>query len=199
MKLKLHDKARALLQRWGPRPLKRRLWDHEFSHGRWDGIAETPGDPVYEVIVRHARGGSILDLGCGSGNTGCELPAGCCSAYLGVDVSGVALEAARRRSEACGRGSINRYVQADIATFSPGEQHDLILFRETIYYLPERRIPAVLRRYSRCLRPGGVIVIRWYEAGRAGSLLRLASPALECVEDHRLPDGGCILVLAPAA
>jgi SAM-dependent methyltransferase len=53
--------------------MKRRLWNREFANGRWNFIENTSGDLIYGYIEKYCRGGSILDLGCGSGNTDCEL------------------------------------------------------------------------------------------------------------------------------
>lgn len=140
------------------------LWNREFSEGRWNFIEKTPGDVVYAYVEKYCRHGSILDLGCGSGNTGCELDRDSYEDYVGVDISDVAVQKAKRRSKRSGRWQKNSYFQGDIAAFRPKKQVDVILFRESIYYIPRSRISAVLERYAGYLKAGGVEIVRWHEA-----------------------------------
>src|SRR5664280_1843566 len=60
---------RGLLQAYGNEWIKKSLWNLEFSRGRWTCLEASPGDVVYKYIEKYVDGGSILDLGCGSGNT----------------------------------------------------------------------------------------------------------------------------------
>ena len=69
---------RGLIKRYGPSRIKMILWDQEFSGTHWDFIDDTAGDCVYSHLEKQLHGGSILDLGCGPGNTANELAA---SAY----------------------------------------------------------------------------------------------------------------------
>ena len=111
--------ARGALLAYGPSFTKRFLWDGEYSQGKWDFIDHTAGDCVYPYLEKYARGGSILDLGCGPGNTASELPATAYTSYLGVDISDVCLEKARRRSEAEGRSDKNAFAPGDLLTYAP--------------------------------------------------------------------------------
>lgn len=162
MDLRQHarNRIRGLLQAYGTPRVKRRLWDSEFSAGRWSCLDATAGDCVYPFVERLARQGCILDLGCGSGNTGNELDPDSYRLYVGVDVSDVAVERARQRSEENGRGHQNRFAQSDILDYAPERRFDVILFRDSIYYIPHHRIRAVLDRYAKSLQPAGVFVVR---------------------------------------
>ena len=71
--LKIKNKLRGLTQRWGTSDMIQTLWDKEYASGKWDHCDSTPGDPVYGFVEKYCRNGSILDLGCGAGNTGNEL------------------------------------------------------------------------------------------------------------------------------
>src|SRR6266498_4746698 len=97
--------ARRARQLWGTTAHKQQLWNSEFQQGRWDCIENTSDDPICECLAKYARGGSVLDLGCGSGNTGCELESSVYSAYTGVDISDVAIANASRRSAELGRAA----------------------------------------------------------------------------------------------
>jgi SAM-dependent methyltransferase len=192
---KLRNVLRGLRQVWGSPRGKQKLWNNEFSEGRWDFIENTANDIVYRFVERHSRRGSILDLGCGSGNTGCELDANSYREYIGVDISDVALEKAKLRSEKCGRSRPNRYVQSDIATYIPDGEYDVILFRESIYYMPRRQIRAALDRYSRCLKEGGVIIVRCHDRRVAQELLKVIRSGFEIVENYWSNASGPVVVI----
>lgn len=141
--------------------MKRALWNREFAGGRWIGLERTPGDFVYRYVEAHAHGGAVLDVGCGSGNTGLELDASTYGTYVGVDISDVALHMARTRSEASGRGAMNSYVRADILDYVPDRAYDVILFRDSIYYVrPYAQVAGTLARYARHLTRQGVVIVR---------------------------------------
>src|SRR5688572_27420770 len=90
LKTKIKNSIRGLTQRWGTANMKRRLWDTEYSSGKWDHCENTRDSVVYKFLEKYSRHGSVLDMGCGSGNTGTELNLDCYSDYTGVDVSEVA-------------------------------------------------------------------------------------------------------------
>src|SRR5262245_18919549 len=95
---KVRNIVRGFLQAYGTTKVKRHLWNTEFSRGRWDCLDRTPCDCIYPYIEKYANNGSILDLGCGSGSTGSELDAIIYRYFIGVDISDVAIEKARRRA-----------------------------------------------------------------------------------------------------
>jgi 2-polyprenyl-6-hydroxyphenyl methylase/3-demethylubiquinone-9 3-methyltransferase len=196
----MRNVLRGLRQVWGTPRIKQKLWDKEFAEGRWDFIENTANDIVYLFIEKYSRNGSILDLGCGAGNTGCELNDSAYREYTGVDISDVALEKARLRSEACQRGRINRYAQSDISTYIPDREYEVILFRESIYYIPRSHIKNTLERYSRYLKDGGVLIVRLHDAKVADDLLKLIGSSFKILEDHRsYPSGPVVVILRPEA
>jgi SAM-dependent methyltransferase len=117
---------------------------------------------VYACIQAFARGGRVLDLGCGSGTTAIELERGSCRDYTGVDISEFAIEKALRRARRQGLGATTRFVfiHGDIFSFEPQGLFDVILFRDSIYYVPHGNIAGMLERYAQHLRPSGAIVVR---------------------------------------
>ncbi len=64
---------RGALTSYGPSILKKAVWDREYSAGQWSFNDNTADDCVYPHLEKYARNGSILDIGCGSGNTANEL------------------------------------------------------------------------------------------------------------------------------
>ncbi len=160
LKHKFRNVFRAIKQLWGSSGVKQSVWDKEYAGGRWDHCDHTPGAHVYGYIEKHCRNGSILDLGCGSGNTGNELNVDKYQSYVGVDISEVAAQKAAQRSEGNGRAVKNRFLQGDIITYVPEQKHDVILFRESIYYVPVIKIKGVLDRYAGYLKEQGVFVVQ---------------------------------------
>jgi SAM-dependent methyltransferase len=201
-RLKLLNGARRLLQSYGPETVKRCLWNLEFSTGRWDCLDHTPGDCVYPFVETYAHGGSILDLGCGSGSTGDELDDRTYTSYVGVDVSDVALQRARVRAERRHRTGRQHYVFSDITRYAATERYDVILYRDSIYYVPPGRIKTMLDRHSRSLKPDGVFIVRIANAPDAHSeVISLIESHFRIIErrafDH--PKAIVLVFTAPAA
>ena len=152
--------VQSALKSYGPSNIKRLLWDKEYSGDKWDFADNTEGDCVYPHLEKRAAGGSILDLGCGTGNTATELAATSYQHYVGADISEVCLRKARRRSDECGRAHKNQFIVADFVNYVPTAQFDVILFRESMYHVPMGKIKPTLDRYSAYLKKGGVFVVR---------------------------------------
>src|ERR1022692_3182217 len=100
---------RGALLSYGPQTLKKIVWNKEFAEGTWSFIDNTAGDCIYPFLEKYAQSGSILDLGCGPGNTANELDPKSYSTYLGVDISEEALAKAIRRTTSSGRPEKNRF------------------------------------------------------------------------------------------
>jgi SAM-dependent methyltransferase len=190
---------RSVLKSFGPSRIKMRLWDEEFSSGKWDFIDDTRGDCVYPFIERYARNGSILDLGCGPGNTANELSTDAYGSYTGVDISEEALTKARRRSEECGRAARNLFALGDFLTYLPAQQFDVILFRESMYHVPVGKIKPMLDRYSGFLKDGGVFIVRMNASGgklgRPKAMVDVMTNAFDVIEKGQFGDSGPIVMV----
>lgn len=180
---KIKNMWRGALLVWGPSKIKRERWNSEFSQGRWNQLEQTAGDCVYECVEKHCRGG-ILDLGCGSGNTGCELAAAKYRDYTGVDISVVAVQQATVRNKTAGRDGQNRNLQADITTYVPTQKYEVILFRESLCYLSHHKIAATLARYKPYLTDAGVFVVRLWNRERYRDILQLIESSRTVLERH---------------
>jgi SAM-dependent methyltransferase len=180
---RVQNKVRGFLLARGPERIKRSLWNAEFSRGRWDNLAQTQGDCIYPSLERFCNGGSILDLGCGSGNTGAELAAYAYCEYTGVDISDRAIDEASKKAEEKGRSDKNRYLVCDISSYEPEQQFDVILFRDSIYYVAGPKLKATLDRYSKSLKPGGVFIVRlWTGKGKYRGMVDFLEANFEIVE-----------------
>jgi len=186
---------RGLLQAYATGTIKRYMWNSEFSGGRWDCLDLTHGDCVYEYIEKYADNGSILDLGCGSGNTGNELNETKYRQYMGVDISDVAIEKAKKRSEQSGRAEKNCFFRADIFSYVPTQQYELILLRDSIYYIPRQKIKALLDRYVKYLKEGGVFIVRMFDgSGKHRTIVDTIERGFKIVERH-FPDQSKTVVI----
>lgn len=152
--------VRGVLQSYGPARVKRALWNSEFKGGRWNCLESTPGDCIYTYIEKYAQSGSILDLGCGSGSTGNELSYDSYGKYTGVDISDAAVQKSIVRSQQNGRQVKNNYCQFDVFRYVPSQRYDVILFRDSLYYVPRGNVKSMLDRYSHYLTKRGVFVVR---------------------------------------
>jgi len=172
----MHIARRALifvegfLASYGPSSVKKRLWDRDFSGGKWDFIDNTVGDCVYPHIEKYAQGGDILDLGCGPGNTANELASDAYRKYIGVDISEVALERALKRTGENGRANKNSFVRSDFLGYTPAQEFEVILFRESMYHVPYGQVLAILEKYSKHLKKNGVFVVRLYAGDPTGKI-----------------------------
>jgi ubiquinone/menaquinone biosynthesis C-methylase UbiE len=119
----------------------------------WELVPDEPGPPPEHLraFVRSlGRAERALDLGCGDGRLTSELDA---AELTAADVSGVALERARRR-----------LPDAQIAELEPDAPlpfedgaFDLVLCAETIEHV--RDVQLVLSEARRVLRPGGELAL----------------------------------------
>ena len=180
--------AYGLFLRYGPSKMKKVCWDREFASGKWNFIDNTVGDPVYSFLEKYVGHGSLLDLGCGPGNTATELEAPY-QTYVGVDISEVALEKARRKTEETGRAGRNHFACSDFLSYDPSQKFDVILFRESMYHVPIGQVRTILDRYTQFLTENGVFIVRMYLAGANGqkrfrpkAVIRLIESGFDVVE-----------------
>ena len=174
---KFHN-VRGFVQRYGPQALKRHLWNAEFSSGRWDCLDKKGQDSVHHEVEKYANQGAVLDLGCSWGNISIELNPSAYSFYTGVDMSDVAIEKARAKAISTGRADRNEYRNNDILTFLPERQYTVIVFGDSIYYVPLAQIIPLLKRYSQHLASAGVFIVRSFDA--RGKLRRI----VDLIESH---------------
>jgi SAM-dependent methyltransferase len=193
---KARNVVRGLVQAYGSAKLKRYLWNLEFARGRWSCLERTAGDCVYPFLEKYARGGTILDLGCGSGSTANEIDRGAYRRYVGVDISDVAIEQARTRSEQNRRSDVTTYVQSDIAAYTPDARFDVILFRDSIYYVPRAKIEPMLKRYRAYLNERGVFVVRMLSEGaRYQPILEAIKAGFSVVEEYCSEDPKAVVIV----
>lgn len=115
-------------------------------------IENQDGRDDFDWCIRLARqGGSILDLGCGTGQLATELAERC--SVTGVDPASAMLDVARRR---IGGDKVD-WVLADARTARLGRRFDLVLLTGHVFqvFLTAEDQRAVLRTIAQHLAPGG--------------------------------------------
>jgi SAM-dependent methyltransferase len=176
----------AILKRSWSATAKRRVWDEEYGSGRWTHSTER--ELIYTFLERYSRGGSILDLGCGAGATAFGMSY-VYKEYVGVDISpiavGRAIDGTREFPE---RSSSVSFAAADITTFVPAKNFDVILFKEVLYYFPKAQLVPLLTRYASFLNTGGVFIARFHDRRKHRRIIDLIRREFEMVEDYCPPE-----------
>jgi len=126
-------------------------WDARQYLKFEDERTRPPRDLLAQVPLQRPR--RAIDLGCGPGNS-TELlierfPA---SEVVGLDSSPDMLRKARERLPQC------KFIEADIAAWTPEEGTDLLFANAAFQWVPEH--PAVLRRLVEALPFGGVLAVQ---------------------------------------
>jgi trans-aconitate 2-methyltransferase len=116
-----------------------------------DERTRPPRDLLAQVPLARAR--RVVDLGCGPGNSTELLIARYPEAeVIGLDSSPDMLAQARERLP---KGV---FLQADLATWSPAAETDLLFANAVFQWVPDHE--AVLRRLLEALPPGGVLAVQ---------------------------------------
>src|ERR1041385_2690915 len=141
-----------LVTRFGPRKLRSLSFDEKFKSGVWRFDDESPG--LARLVEKHAAGGHILVMGCGSSSIATQLSASSFESLLGVDISAEALQ----RSEKLGNEKV-KFQMADMLEFRCPRRYDVILFAESLYYVRYGARRKLLKRMSQSLTPLGRIIV----------------------------------------
>lgn len=154
----------------GDAPAAKLDWEEQYRAGRWDfmrGLDEVARYGVIGVFVqRLARGGAVLDVGCGEGLLVDQLRPHGYGRYLGLDVSEAAIAQAAARAD----GSTS-FVAADAESASPpAGPWDVVVFNESVYYFHQPL--ATLQRYEAVLAQGGAFVVSTFRSRRADAVVR---------------------------
>lgn len=109
----------------------------------------------------------VLDLGCGGGGSLQQIADDVPGRLVGIDLSPQSCELARAQLAPYGdRATI---ICGDLANLEPEElgQFDMIFLVGVLYILPPSEHQALLDLAARCLRPGGLLILSYYNGGTA--------------------------------
>jgi len=170
-----------LVTRFGPAPLRKIAFDEVYRSGRWDALDRKSSADLVQAVQTHARGGRILDLGCGTGLLATSVPAGAYSEYLGVDVSAEALE----RAQAKANEKVH-FALADIEKYRPPHAFDLIVFQESLMYVNPLSRQQVLQSYREHLAADGRFLVTVVQSARFAAMLNMIRERFRIIEDRTL-------------
>lgn len=130
-------------------------WDGIWSSGRGGGMSTSAPNPHLQREVANLEPGTALDAGCGAGAEAIWLAAAGWT-VTAADIATEALALAELRAEAAGLGHKVHWVQADLSTWEPSLQFDLVT---THYAHPAMPQLEFYRRISAWVAPGGTLLI----------------------------------------
>jgi 2-polyprenyl-6-hydroxyphenyl methylase/3-demethylubiquinone-9 3-methyltransferase len=183
----LGSRLRGIVKRWGPSSLKQAVWDVEFRRGHHlHDLARHGRSAICDTVERYANGGDVLDLGCSDGHIGFRLDPGKYRGYTGVDISEIAIKEARAHSAALPGAYAARpeFHVADIAKYEPSRPYDVILFKDSLYYIPKTPLLKILMRLRPSLKPAGVFIVEMDNIARHSWIRDLVRRNFTMVEDR---------------
>ena len=134
------------------RQMRQEAYGEDIGQHSWVTVDELRSDIDRLALSSSSR---LLDLGCGPGGPIAFMLKGIGCTGTGVDVSGAALEAARRRAASLGIDGQLTIRQADMNDPLPLPDHafDVALSLDVVLHARDRL--QVFREVSRVLAPGG--------------------------------------------
>jgi 2-polyprenyl-3-methyl-5-hydroxy-6-metoxy-1,4-benzoquinol methylase len=168
-----------LARRFGTRKLQQAAYNARFLSGEWNTGPVDVSQDLVEVILRHASGGKVALMGCGTGGLAAILDRSECTSILGIDLSSVAVKRARMRGLARAQFEV-----ADFASWGSMEQYDAIVFEESLYYLSPKEQVRVLAAHRLSLTRAGVFVITVSDAARYRTMLKMIRSRFHILEDR---------------
>jgi SAM-dependent methyltransferase len=153
------------------------VWEAQYRRGEWAALEGLDEMAHYAIIGGYTRllhpSPAILDAGCGHGglwkwvNPNFE-------SYLGVDVATEAIAQANTTDNP--KAS---FVAADLASWETPRRFDLIIFNESLYYLPDPRATVV--RFDEFLNPGGSFIISICQHGHNAAVWSRLDETMEWI------------------
>lgn len=182
MRLKQILAARGIhyfVTRFGPAWLRGLAFDEKYRRGDWNFKGES-SDELPSVIRKYLRAGDLLILGCGGASVLESLRKEAIGSVLGLDLSSEAVRLANRYADR----NIS-FQTGDMVTFQCPRDYDVILFSESLYYVPSAQQEALLKRLAKHLKPGGAVIVTLAQADRYHAIIELIRGRFQVVEDHK--------------
>jgi ubiquinone/menaquinone biosynthesis C-methylase UbiE len=165
--LDFHDRHRDTSK---AKDLDADTYDRIYGNVKYYGATELSVRYLETWIARHARGRVFLDYACGNGEDAIRAAKAGAALAIGIDISSVSVENARRSAAAQGVSENTCYVQADAEnTHLPDGSVDVIMCSGMLHHLD---LSCAFPELCRILAPGGRIlahealncnpVIQWY-------------------------------------
>jgi 2-polyprenyl-3-methyl-5-hydroxy-6-metoxy-1,4-benzoquinol methylase len=146
--------------RFGPAKFRGFAFDEKFGQGGWN-FAAAGEIELATVVSCYLGSGDLLIMGCGGASILENLDIKGLGSVLGIDLSGEAIRLADRFSS-----DRVTFLQADMVNFVCPRSYDVILFSESLYYVPATQRASLLKRLAGHLKPGGAIIATFSQVRR---------------------------------
>lgn len=162
--------------------LRQKRWNNEYGAGKWEymqGIDELGRYSAILGYYQYLKAKSVLDVGCGDGNLVALLPA--VDAYVGIDISAVALSRCRILPDL---NTNYCFIEADFDMYAPTDIFDIIVFNESLYY--SKSPLQTLVSYQKALSSHGCIAVSMYKNLRAAKIWEIISEEFETIDETHI-------------
>jgi SAM-dependent methyltransferase len=144
---------------------RKRRWDKQYQRGQWENLKSEQESARYYQIIDYLKkysveNPSILDIGCGDGVLNERMHGVDFSYFLGLDFSKVSVEQAKAK-----KFPFAEFIAADVITFMPKRNFDVVIFNEAFYYIHDSEKNRVLNRMLDHLNHHGIIITSIYREG----------------------------------
>jgi len=119
----------------------------------WEGTRDHDVSQNIAALLQHIEGVppfTLLDFGCGPGR---DLKALAARGHVAIGLEGAAQFAAMARAYS----GCEVWLQDFLALDLPAGRFDGVFANASLFHVPSRALPDVLRRLHACLKPGGVL------------------------------------------
>jgi SAM-dependent methyltransferase len=135
--------------------ISRRTLDHYDSRAEdfWQGTRDHDVSQNMAALLRHLEGAppfTVLDFGCGPGR---DLKAFTAQGHVAVGLEGSARFAAMAREYSGCEVLEQDFLSLDL----PAARFDGVFANASLFHVPGRELPRVLRELRAALKPGGVL------------------------------------------
>jgi cyclopropane fatty-acyl-phospholipid synthase-like methyltransferase len=143
-------------------------WDDVYQSGRLPWDVGAPQKPFAVLAEKGALSGTLLDVGCGTGEHAL-LAAACGGAGHGIDISPRAIEIARRKATERGL-DVDFQVGDALHLESFGVIYDTIIDSGLFHVFDDRARSEYVESLSRVVRPGGVCYLMCFSDRQPGDM-----------------------------
>lgn len=148
-----HDKMRDSAQ---IATIGKDQYEEFFSNHRFYRTASLSREYFFGWVTRHAAGRIVLDFACGDGDVALRAAAAGASLAIGIDISGVSVQNARRAASERGLTERTFFLRADCEnTGLPSHSVDVVICAGVLHHLDVRR---AFPEIQRILAPGGRVM-----------------------------------------
>jgi ubiquinone/menaquinone biosynthesis C-methylase UbiE len=144
-------------------------YEEFFSNHRFYRTATLSREYFFGWVTRHAAGKTVLDFACGDGDVALRAAAAGAHLAIGIDISAVSVQNARRAAIERGLSDRTFFLRADCeSTGLPSSSVDVVICAGVLHHLDvTRAFPEI----ERILAPGGRVIA--FEALDYNPLIKL--------------------------